>query len=218
MTVTQKHSAPLHPRFPTCNENRFCITSFLSSELWGFKTSGCINVSLTRFQTTFSSDERKRLFPCIPGCMWPALIFSLTVSVRVKPGTQLLVESVILLLESFQVCVYFLSIFANFFVYHFKITERNCFNSRKNNLGTVLHDIHGNCVWVLEVRLEIFSGNRKWRSIWQRGSQSEGTIWVPSVDLGISKGIYSANISKAVYRACAMFVRWSSYVLFYTFV
>ena len=141
MTVTQKHSAPLHPRFPTCNENRFCITSFLSSELWGFKTSGCINVSLTRFQTTFSSDERKRLFPCIPGCMWPALIFSLTVSVRVKPGTQLLVESVILLLESFQVWVYFLSIFANFFVYHFKITERNCFNSPKSNLGTVLHDM-----------------------------------------------------------------------------
>ena len=141
MTVTQKHSAPLHPRFPTCNENRFCITSFLSSELWGFKTSGCINVSLTRFQTTFSSDERKRLFPCIPGCMWPALIFSLTVSVRVKPGTQLLVESVILLLKSFQVWVYFLSIFANFFVYHFKITERNCFNSPKSNLGTVLHDM-----------------------------------------------------------------------------
>ena len=161
MTVTQKHSAPLHPRFPTCNENRFCITSFLSSELWGFKTSGCINVSLTRFQTTFSSDERKRLFPCIPGCMWPALIFSLTVSVRVKPGTQLLVESVILLLESFQVWVYFLSIFANFFVYHFKLTERNCFNSRKNNLGTVLHDIHGNCVWVLEVRLEIILWKQK---------------------------------------------------------
>ena len=174
MTVTQKHSAPLHPRFPTCNENRFCITSLLSSGLWGFKTSGCINVSLTRFQTTFSSDERKRLFPCIPGCMWPALIFSLTESVRVKPGIHLLVESVILLLESFQVWVYFLSIFAYFFVYHFKITERNCFNSPKINLGTVLHDIHGNCVWVLEVRLEKSSVNWKWRSIGQSGSQSEG--------------------------------------------
>lgn len=208
MTVTQKHSAPLHPRFPTCNENRFCITSFLSSELWGFKTSGCINVSLTRFQTTFSSDERKRLFPCIPGCMWPALIFSLTVSVRVKPGTQLLVESVILLLESFQVWVYFLSIFANFFVYHFKITERNCFNSRKNNLGTVLHDIHGNCVWVLEVRLEIIFP-QKWGTKQQSSSQSD--CWFTHKLSERSKTVYST-------RACAMSVRWSSCVPFDTFV
>ena len=136
MTVTQKHSAPLHPRLPTCDENRFCRTSFSSSDLWGVTTE-CINVSLTRFQTTSSSDERKRLFPCFPGCMWLALIFSLTVSVRVKPGSQLLVESVILLSESFQVSAHFLSVFANVFVYHFEITGHNRLNSPKSNFGTV---------------------------------------------------------------------------------
>ena len=107
MTVTQKHPAPLHPRLPTCDGNRFCRTTFLSSELCDFKTSGCINVSLIRFQTTFSSDERKRLFPCTPGCICSALIFSSTLSVRVTPFTQLLVESDILQPESFWVWAYF---------------------------------------------------------------------------------------------------------------
>ena len=101
ITVTQKHPAPLHPRLPTCDGNRFCRTTFLSSELCDFKTSGCINVSLTRFQTTLSSAERKRLFPCTPGCICSALIFSFTLSVRVTPFTQLLEESDILLPESF---------------------------------------------------------------------------------------------------------------------
>ena len=128
MTVTQKHIAPLHPRFPTCDENRFCRTTFLERwglERWDFMTSGCKNVSLTRFQTTLSTVERKRLFPCIPGCMCSSLIFSFRLSVRVTPFTHLLEETDMLLSQSLQVWAYFHSIFVNLFVYHFEITGRN---------------------------------------------------------------------------------------------
>ena len=127
MTVTQKHIAPLHPRFPTWDENCFCRTTLERWGLkrWGFKTSGCKNVSLTRFHTTLSSVERKRLFPCIPGCMCASLIFSFTLSVRVTPFTHLLEETDMLLSQSLQVWAYFHSIFVNLFVYHFEITGRN---------------------------------------------------------------------------------------------
>ena len=207
MTVTQKHSAPLHPRLPTCDENSFCRTSFLSWELWGFKTSGCINVSLIRFQTTSSSDERKRLFPCIPGCMWLALIFSLTVSVRVKSGSHLLVESVILPSESFQVSVHFLSVFANVFIYHFEITGHNGLNSPKSNFGTVLHDIHVNCNMVLDDQKSYLT-TKKERSMGSSSNQSEGKIW--------EKHIFKTRLMEFVYTpsstvnrtgACAMFGR-----------
>ena len=149
MTVTQKHIAPLHPRFPTWDGNRFCRTTLerRGLERWGFKTLGCKNVSLTRFQTTLSSVERKRLFPCIPGCMCASLIFSFTLSLRVTPFTHLLEETDMLLSQSLQVWAYFLSIFVNLFVYHFEIMDV-IFNSPKSNLGAVIHVAQGNCTWV----------------------------------------------------------------------
>ena len=65
MTVTQKHIAPLHPRFPTWDENCFCRTTLERWGLkrWGFKTSGCKNVSFNQIPHDAFVGRKKKAFP-----------------------------------------------------------------------------------------------------------------------------------------------------------
>ena len=83
-------------------EKCFCKTPLFTSDSCGVEISGWLKVSWTIFHTTASSNERKQLFPCIPGNIWSLLICFFTASLRVMPSIHLLVAVSILLLSFLQ--------------------------------------------------------------------------------------------------------------------